>query len=466
MELIKKFMQFALGNVIILLIGFITTPIITHLVSPEELGKYSLFNTVGNLCVLLCMMGIDQAFIRYYYEENETGRVKLSKIFMVFCVLNTLAISVVFFMLKTQIAKSLFGIDSYVPAIVLSVFVLFNILYNIVLLQLRIQQRLNMYNFLHTLQKAGYLIFSIVGSCAGVFGLISAVILSYGIVSLMGFLLERKIWFSKNSKQVKLKHNIRELLIFGFPIFFSSIIAWVFQATDKIMIKAFAGFSELGIYSSAAELIIILNAVQSAFATFWIPVAYEHFIKEPNDTCFFTTVNQIISFLMFVLAIILISSKEILGVLLGDSYQNAAYVFPSLVFMPIMYTISETTVLGINFKKKTIYHIWISIISATSNIILNVLLIPFFGAKGAAMATGLAYFIHWGGRTFFSYKCLKINYGIKKFLVAFMFMYVFAVYASFADKNIIFIAFVVLLLLCLLYRNVIVKALMMRKNYG
>ncbi len=134
--------------------------------------------------------------------------------------------------------------------------------------------------------------------------------------------------------------------------------------------------------------------------------------------------------------------------------------------MPIMYTISETTVLGINFKKKTIYHIWISIISATSNIILNVLLIPFFGAKGAAMATGLAYFIHWGGRTFFSYKCLKINYGIKKFLVAFMFMYVFAVYASFADKNIIFIAFVVLLLLCLLYRNVIVKALMMRKNYG
>ena len=59
MELIKKFMQFALGNVIILLIGFITTPIITHLVSPEELGKYSLFNTVGNLCVLLCMMGID-----------------------------------------------------------------------------------------------------------------------------------------------------------------------------------------------------------------------------------------------------------------------------------------------------------------------------------------------------------------------------------------------------------------------
>ena len=173
MELIKKFMQFALGNVIILLIGFITTPIITHLVSPEELGKYSLFNTVGNLCVLLCMMGIDQAFIRYYYEENETGRVKLSKIFMVFCVLNTLAISVVFFVLKTQIAKSLFGIDSYVPAIVLSVFVLFNILYNIVLLQLRIQQKLNMYNFLHTLQKAGYLIFSIVGSCAGVFGLIS-----------------------------------------------------------------------------------------------------------------------------------------------------------------------------------------------------------------------------------------------------------------------------------------------------
>ena len=65
MELLKKIIQFTIGNIIILVIGVITTPIITHLVLPEEVGQYSLFNTIGNLCVLLCMMGTDQAFMRF-----------------------------------------------------------------------------------------------------------------------------------------------------------------------------------------------------------------------------------------------------------------------------------------------------------------------------------------------------------------------------------------------------------------
>lgn len=460
MELIKKFFYFALGNIFILLIGFVTTPIVTHLIVPEELGKYSLFSTVGNLCVLICMMGTDQAFVRFYYEENENARIKLAKLLMKFSVFNVFAISGIFLLGKDQISETIIGKSTSFLALGLSLFVLFNVLYSIVLLELRIEQRLNMYNILHTLQKLFYLLFAIVGihkGIKGVWGLIVAIILSYAGSGIVGIYLEKKIWLSRQMSAIATKYRLRDMLRFGFPIFFSSIIAWVFQASDKLMLKFLSNYAELGIYSGASEIILLLNAVQAAFTTFWIPIAYEHYAKEPENTIFFTKVNQIITLFMFSVAIFLIMFKDILGVILGREYQKAVYVFPFLVFMPIMYTISETTVLGINFKKKTSYHIWIAVISATSNLILNTIFIPIYGAKGAAIATGLAYFIHWACRTIFSLKCYRVDYTISSFLTATVIIYLYAIYASFHNFGVVILLGGVCLLfvLCCLYKELL-----------
>ena len=465
MELLKKIIQFTIGNIIILVIGVITTPIITHLVLPEELGQYSLFNTIGNLCVLLCMMGTDQAFMRFYYEESELTRIKLSKVFMKFCIINATILSLFICLFRNQISYLILGMKSYPMIIVLCVFILFNIIYNVVLLQLRIDQKLNMYNALHTLQKMFYLIFAIFSYKIGFLGLMIAITFSYMYTGILGILLEKKLWLSSKTKNIMLKHSFKEMLAYGGPLFFSSIIAWVFQATDKIMLKVFSDFRELGLYTSAAEIIVLLNAVQSAFATFWIPLAYEQYLKDPENTKFFTRVNQIISVIMFCMAVLLIMGKDILGLILGSKYTEAIYIFPFLVFMPIMYTISETTVLGINFKKKTTYHVWISIISSLSNIILNAFLIPLYGARGAAIGTGLAYFIHWGGRTAFSFKCYNVDYNLKKCLISSLLAYGFAAYASFHkfDRFIFTFGLCLLFIICFLYRDIFLVALRKEK---
>ena len=54
--LLKKFIEFGMGNFIVLITGFISSPIITRLVMPDELGKFSLFNTLTNLFlfIILC----------------------------------------------------------------------------------------------------------------------------------------------------------------------------------------------------------------------------------------------------------------------------------------------------------------------------------------------------------------------------------------------------------------------------
>ena len=185
---------------------------------------------------------------------------------------------------------------------------------------------------------------------------------------------------------------------------------------DKFFIKAFNGYIELGLYSAAFTIIALLNAVQGTFTTFWVPVANEKYVENPEKSKkFFTKVNLIVSFGMLIIAIGIITFKDFLILLLGPKYRQASNIFPFLVFMPIMYTISETTVLGISFKKKNKNHIYIAIISALVNLVGNLILVPSFGAKGAAISTGVSYIVFFSARTLISKNLYHVDYNLKKF---------------------------------------------------
>lgn len=75
-------------------------------------------------------------------------------------------------------------------------------------------------------------------------------------------------------------------------------------------------------------------------------MAVEHYVKDKADVTFYQKGNQIITVIMFCVGFSLILFKDVFAVLLGSKYREAAYILPFLIFNPIMYTVSETTVNG------------------------------------------------------------------------------------------------------------------------
>lgn len=59
-----------LGTCLNILISIITTPIITRLVMPADYGQWSLFVTYTNTAQAVILMGLDQAFVRFYYKDT------------------------------------------------------------------------------------------------------------------------------------------------------------------------------------------------------------------------------------------------------------------------------------------------------------------------------------------------------------------------------------------------------------
>ena len=69
MKLIKTFVKYATGSMFALLAGLITTPILTRLISTEEMGKYSMFITFGSLFASILYLGLDQSYVRFYNDD-------------------------------------------------------------------------------------------------------------------------------------------------------------------------------------------------------------------------------------------------------------------------------------------------------------------------------------------------------------------------------------------------------------
>src|SRR5690606_11696167 len=113
-------------------------------------------------------------------------------------------------------------------------------------------------------------------------------------------------------------------------------------------------------------------------------------------------------------AVLVVMMKELIVLFLGVEYHMASKLIPALVLMPIMYTMSEVTVQGINFFLKPYIHILVSGISLFTNIMLCILLIPRYGMEGAALAIALSYIVFYLTRTFWGLKYFYFNVKIKE----------------------------------------------------
>lgn len=467
-NLFKKFIEFALGNAIVFILGIFSVPIVSRMIDPTQNGKASMFVTYTSLIVLVLTMGIDQAYIRYYNDEKEENRGKLLRRSIKIPIVTNLSLGLILLIFYKQISNLILSETSFLVVALLLIHSTASIMSNFAMIHVRMKQKGKAYSMLGVINKVSYLalmflFFYIFKN--NYITMILATVLSNLIMVIIAILYEREDWFGFNNNA--LNTTTKELFTYGVPFIFSMAITWVFQSIDRISIQSFCNdYAQIGLYTGAMYIISLLNTVQGAFTTFWTPVAFEKYATNPEDKQFFININEIVSAVMLLISVGLIATKDILIILLGKEYEGAQFIFPFLVLMPIMYTISETTVLGINFSKKTKYHIYIASFAAIFNIIGNLILVPKLGAKGAAISTGLAYVVFFIFRTYFANKFYKINFKFLKFGVCVLLVYILAAYSSKYRFNMTILILIIINVFAILfaYRKIIAQIINLVKN--
>jgi O-antigen/teichoic acid export membrane protein len=174
----------------------------------------------------------------------------------------------------------------------------------------------------------------------------------------------------------------------------ANLMIVVFTQTDRIMLKIMLDSSATGFYSAAATSAQMINFVFLAIVDSMRPSIFEKHKKNKsqfNDSIKILYSIIIYSTLAYCLFIV-VFAKPIIYIIYGDQYEVAIIVLQVIVwFIPFSFigTIRNIWLLAESKQK------WIPFINlsgALANVILNIVLIPFWGIMGAALASLITQF--------------------------------------------------------------------------
>nr|WP_296486058.1 oligosaccharide flippase family protein [uncultured Acetatifactor sp.] len=459
--------KIGIGTVITVLIGLLTTPIITRIIEPSSYGQLSIFQMYTNISVMVLCLGLDQAFVRFFYDHDDIGYKR--ELFR-FCFLTSLSVTIFFcgiFVICNWFFKLKFEFDFFIT-ILLAINIIGSLLNNFALLVLRVTYQSSTYSVCNILYKLSNVLTVIILVKFilknDTYSLCIGVTTGFIISTFYAIAKSRQYWkFGTTEKKI----NKISIIKYGLPFIFSMGITQLFEALDKISLNYYCAYSDVGIYASAMSIVNIFTIIQTAFNAVWGPRQVEEYVNSPEDTTFIQTGNQIITAAMFFGGLSLIFAKDFFALLLGPKFREAAPILPFLVFNPIMYTISETTCSGIGISKKSYLNIMVGLGACIVNFLGNMILVPVIGTKGAAISTGISYFVFWALRTFFSNKYYYIEYKIYKFIVITFITMAYAGYNTFFDNFLIsFLGYLgAISLLFFLYKDTILISIKLTKSF-
>ncbi|MEI2513221.1 lipopolysaccharide biosynthesis protein [Acinetobacter soli] len=412
-----------LGSILGAGIGFFTIPIITWFFTQEDIGRFSLYQLALNLGMILISLDMHQSYVREYYDSENKAEILRNALIpgTIFFIV------IVIFLIVTKISLSnlLFGFDSKLINFLLIIGVYITFIINILVHVIRMYNFAWAFSFAQVVPKLGYILclISIVYICQN-YNFELLIFTNIFVLSLTVFCL---LFFLKDEvfKAIKIKTNskkLKQMLAFSLPLVVGSLSYWALTSIDRIFLKKFSNFEELALYAVASTLAGGVGVFVTVFSNLWHPIVYK-WVNEGIDINKVININELMVVLVCILWSLVGMFSWISSFFFPQSYNGVSIILVGCVAMPLLYMLSETTVIGIGLTKKTIYAMIAILMSLFLNIIINYFLISKYGSKAATVASMSAFVLFLILRTEFS-SSLWISLPRKKMYFS-IFMYYF-----------------------------------------
>ena len=407
-----------LTNILISLSSLIFIPIITKSFTTAEYGMWAQVNTTIALVPNIANLGLPYTMVRFLSAETDRERIKESFYPMItLTFISTLIICLLFLIFGNEIANAIF--NGSMQVLYITTAISFFACMNLMLISyFRTFKQMKRYSLFLILQSYIGVFVSIYLTYAGynietvVLGLLTGYV---AVFIMMAFLIVRYLGIGVGKWS-----NLKEQLAFALPTIPSNVSSWVVDSSDKYVIGILIGSIAVGCYSPGYALGSILLMFLSPFAVLLPAVLPEHYEKGNIDE-----VDKYLSYSMKYYLLLTVPaavgmsvlSKPLLYIIttpeiaLGG-YMVTPFVCLGAIFMG-MYGITNNILI---LEKNTMILGKLWIIVAISNIVLNLLLVPYFSLLGAAIATLLCYALAFAVTAIASRKTMRLPFNISEIL--------------------------------------------------
>lgn len=388
----KNTFIYSISNVLVKMSGLILLPLYTSHISLAQYGLLGFYEITFEILHLISGLGIDNALSRWYWDKDSEfdQKVIVFNAGLVSLATTLLIMSLGFFTLNGFSETLLWEKQSTNLIFWFIISSLSRVLIRQPLLLMRIQElsvRQTVINIIRIIIVVGVSFITIAHLKLGLAGIFIAETVANALILPY---LYRYIF-----KNVKFQYNfylIKEMLNFSLPLVLSSVLALILTLSDRYIIQYFGNFEDTGIYTLAYKISNIIRIfVIHSFAQAYIPIFYKYMHDEDSRNFYVKSVTYY-TFVASLIALgLTIFGQEAIQIIAQSSeYYEAYKLLPYLVIGVIFAGLRQILVLPINKHKKTKLISTITISAGIFNLVLNIGLVPLMGARGAALATGLA----------------------------------------------------------------------------
>lgn len=366
-------------------IGVFLLPLYTAMLTPEDYGILDLLGTVTVISIYLVVAGTDSSLSYYYFrkEHFDERSVMVSSTLWVRIIFAAAAFIIVG-ALSGPLTTLIFGKDYSLFIIMTGVSLAVQALYSFFTDLVRFEKKPWVFTWVsasNLLINIGFNIYFILILKKGVWGAIMAAVISYGLMAVFTVIYVFKRYGAGFSAGWA-----KKILAYGAPLIGTAFAVWILTTTDRYFLAHFRNISDIGIYAVGAKIASFLGLVSGALQMTWAPFAMD-IQYEPNAKKIYSKVF-FIYFVINILAVFFISmfSLDILKVFTQPAYYDARAVVPFLCLSVVFFSGYFIVAIGISLTKKATHTIWIMVVAAALNIVMNFLLTPAIGAVGASLS--------------------------------------------------------------------------------
>lgn len=414
-NIIKKYNQISIGvkasiwftvcNVIQKGISMLTVPIFTRLMTPEQYGVYSVYQSWYAIISVFATLNLFSGVYNVGLEKFSKDRNEFTLSLQNLCTLLTIILFFIY-LIAEKFWNKILGLDSiYIYAMFLEL--LFVPAFSFWSARERFEYK----------YKGLIICALILGLGSPLLGILTVISTSYKAEArVFSFVFVQVcvgiVFNIINTKKVKNKilsiKYWRYAFTFNLPLLPHYLSQIILGQSDRVMINYICGAAKAAIYSVAYNISLLMELITNAINSSLIPYTYNS-LKRKEYKSLAKTINGVLMFIGGGSIVVSLFGPELIRIFAPQSYYEAIWIIPPVsasVYFIFLYPLFGNIEFYYEEKK------YVSIASVGGgilNILLNWIFIPIFGYIAAGYTTLFCYIVYSLAHYFFMNKVLIKN---------------------------------------------------------
>ena len=411
---------YGFGSVASKLIAIVLLPIIIRYLPPKSYGLAEATLMIDLFAAALFRLGLQNAMMRFYYDapegaDRDAVGVRVVRTTLALTLVSLAVGVVVLGTFAHQLAEFFLNDprrDEFIWLAALGLWT--SVIYSTITATFRLEQRPTAFlriSLGNVFASTALTLYFVTELRWGVEGLLLGNFLGYlAMVPIAGWMQRRFLL------PVLDRSLVRPMLRFALP---TIPIAVAFQALtmiDRTIISRTVGLEELGVYGIAARFAGVVLIVVTALQLSWQPFAYS--IKDDDEAkrSFAIVTSWFAAGMGWIVSGMALLADPVVRALTVPAYYDATVLVPMLALAAGIYGTYFLVGIGASRVKKTGWHALVAGGAVAVSLVANLILVPEYGARGAAVAAVLANTALAGFMLIRSQRVFRVNYELLRLL--------------------------------------------------